>query len=67
MKMKNQLAEVEAQRDEQENRISSLENRNLNNQRETTNLRDQTDKLENQVCGFFFFLSKISFLIKTNI
>lgn len=56
MKMKNQLAEVEAQRDEQENRISSLENRNLNNQRETTNLRDQVDKLENQVCGFFLFL-----------
>ena len=63
MKMKNQLAEVEAQRDEQENRISSLENRNLNNQRETTNLRDQVDKLENQVCDFFFF-SYISFLIK---
>lgn len=50
-KLKNQLQEVEAQRDDQEARISTLESRFLTAQRETTCIRDLNDKLEHQIAN----------------
>ena len=47
--LENELKENVAQKEDQEERIATLEKRYLNSQREATTLRDLTDKLEQEL------------------
>lgn len=48
-KLEHQIQELDAERDEQEAKISSLESRHLSDEREVSMYKDMKDKLEEAV------------------
>uniref|UniRef100_A0A4W3GP25 PTPRF interacting protein alpha 2 n=1 Tax=Callorhinchus milii TaxID=7868 RepID=A0A4W3GP25_CALMI len=58
-KYQRDIREVMAQKDDMEERITTLEKRYLNAQRESTSLHDMNDKLENELANKDAFLRQI--------